>query len=246
MTQQEYAIIVAGGKGTRFGTAVPKQFLSLRGKPVLLHTLEAFYQYSDQIKVILVLPEDEVPQWNDIIKKFDYKRSLTVQYGGATRFQSVKKGLDLIRGNGLVAIHDGVRPLVTPDLIAASFRYAAVHHSAICSVPLKESLRIIAGTHASGEGWHKGSQALDRSRYRLIQTPQTFDVSLLKEAYEVAEDPAMTDDASVFEKAGHPVFLFEGNYENIKITTSEDLGIAESLLNYRQNKGLSGISRVEA
>lgn len=241
MTQQEYAIIVAGGKGTRFGSVVPKQFLLLQNKPVLLHTLEAFYQYSDQIKVILVLPEDEVPQWYDIVKKFDYKRSLTVQHGGPTRFQSVRKGLDLIQGDGLVAIHDGVRPLVTPDLIGASFRYAAQHHSAICSVPLKESLRII-NPGASGKGWHEGSKALDRSMYRLIQTPQTFKMSLLRKAYEVMEDSTMTDDASVFERAGHPVFLFEGNYENIKITTPEDLRVAESLLNYR----LPGISRVEA
>lgn len=240
MTQQEYAIIVAGGKGTRFGSAVPKQFLLLQNKPVLLHTLEAFYQYSAQINVILVLPEDEVPQWYDIVKKFDYKHSLTVQHGGPTRFQSVRNGLDLIHGDGLVAVHDGVRPLVTPDLIAASFRYAAEHHSAICSVPLKESLRVITpGIPTSGKGWHEGSKALDRSMYRLIQTPQTFNISLLREAYAVREDLTMTDDASVFEKAGHPVFLFEGNYENIKITTPEDLRIAESILNYRHCKGIT-------
>jgi 2-C-methyl-D-erythritol 4-phosphate cytidylyltransferase len=225
LTQKEYAIIVAGGKGTRFGTSLPKQFLELNGKPVLLHTLEAFYRYSPQIEVILVLPEDQISTWRDTAVRYSFNHELTVQSGGPSRFQSVKKGLEKIHGEGLVAIHDGVRPLVTSALIADSFRYAALHQSAICAVPLKESLRMVEDS--------SNSKAVDRSAFRLIQTPQTFKVSLLKNAYTAPEVADATDDATVFERAGHEIFLFDGSYDNIKITTPEDLRIAEALLRHR-------------
>ena len=224
MTQREYAIIVAGGKGTRINSKLPKQFIGLNGKPILLHTLEAFFNYSNELTIVLVLPENEFGIWESIRKEFKVDRALVLQRGGNTRFQSVKNGLEKIEGEGLVAIHDGVRPLVSSDLIGASFRLAAVHGSAIASVRLKESIR---------ETDQNTTKAVDRSRYRLIQTPQTFDLQLIKKAYQIKDDPSLTDDASVAERAGHKISLFEGSYENIKVTTPEDLVVAEALLKNR-------------
>ena len=231
------ALILAGGKGTRFKSPVPKQFLELDGKPVLLHTLEAFYRYSEAIRIILVLPEDQMSTWETISRKYAFVQPIIVQSGGDTRFQSVKNGLERIQGNGLVAIHDGVRPLVSPQLISESFRCAAVHQSAICTVPLKESLRMIEHSSDAAEkksDRQQSSKAVDRSHYRLVQTPQTFQVSLIREAYRLGESPNSTDDASVFERAGHRVFLFEGSFDNIKITTPEDLFVAEALMRARE------------
>jgi 2-C-methyl-D-erythritol 4-phosphate cytidylyltransferase len=221
MSLKEHALIVAGGKGTRIKSAVPKQFIEVKGKPVLLHTIEAFYQYSSAINIILVLPEDDFSIWHTIARKYDFQKPLTLQKGGETRFQSVRNGLAKIEGDGLVAIHDGVRPMVSPDIIGASFRLAAVHKSAVAAVRLKESIRMTD---------QDNTKAMDRSRFRLIQTPQTFEAALIKGAYEMKEDPSLTDDASVAERAGHIISLFEGSYRNIKITTEEDLLIAESLL----------------
>ncbi|MBN8577618.1 MAG: 2-C-methyl-D-erythritol 4-phosphate cytidylyltransferase [Cytophagales bacterium] len=221
MHSKEYALIVAGGKGTRIKSKVPKQFLELHGKPVLLHTLETFYRYSDSITVVLVLPEDDFAVWADICKKYNFTKPVILQGGGETRFQSVKNGLSKIEGPGLVAIHDGVRPLVSEDIIGASFRLAAVHQSAVAAVRLKESIRITD---------QDNTKAVDRSRFRLIQTPQTFSIDLIKQAYQLKEDATMTDDASVVERLGHTISLFEGSYENIKITTPEDLIVAEALL----------------
>lgn len=230
---KEYALIVAGGKGTRFGSPVAKQFLMLDNKPVLLHTIEAFYKYSSAIQVVLVLPKDDFETWKEIARHCTFENSVTLQEGGVTRFQSVKKGLEKISGEGLVAIHDGVRPLVGTDIIQRSFQLAAVHQSAVASVPLKESLRM----QRAGVGSRKEETvAVDRSQYRLIQTPQTFQVNLIREAYTIQEEDALTDDASVLEKAGFPVFLFEGSYSNIKITTPEDLVVAEALLRARSHR----------
>jgi 2-C-methyl-D-erythritol 4-phosphate cytidylyltransferase len=224
MNNKEYALIVAGGKGTRIKSRLPKQFLELKGKPILLHTLEAFYRYSEKIEIVLVLPEDDFQIWQTICKKFDFNKPVILQKGGETRFQSVKNGLSKIEGPGLVAIHDGVRPLVSEDIIGASFRLAAVHQSAVAAVRLKDSIRITD---------QDNTKAVDRSRFRLIQTPQTFDVDLIKQAYQMKEDASLTDDASVAEKSGLVISLFEGSYENIKITTPEDLIIAEAFLNVK-------------
>ena len=224
MNYQEYALIVAGGKGTRIKSDVPKQFLNLNSKPVLLHTLEAFYRYSEKIKVILVLPKDDFETWNSICEKYQFKKPVTLQEGGETRFQSVKKGLTKIEGKGLVAIHDGVRPLVSTTIIGASYQLAATKQSAIAAVRLKESIR---------EMNQDSTKAVDRSHYWLIQTPQTFEVDLIKKAYELKEDTSFTDDASVAEQSGYVISLFEGSYENIKITTQEDLIIAEALLSVK-------------
>jgi 2-C-methyl-D-erythritol 4-phosphate cytidylyltransferase len=224
MHSKEYALIVAGGKGTRIKSKLPKQFLELMGKPILIHTLEAFYRYSEKITIVLVLPEDDFSIWADICKKYSFNKPIILQKGGETRFQSVKNGLQKVDGPGLVAVHDGVRPLVSEDIIGASFRLAAVHESAVAAVRLKESIRMTD---------QDNTKAMDRSRFRLIQTPQTFSIDLIKQAYQLKEDPTMTDDASVVEKLGHTISLFEGSYENIKITTPEDLIVAEALFKQR-------------
>lgn len=227
LKQPEYALIVAGGKGTRIKSALPKQFIELNGKPILLHTLEAFYRYSSTLKIVLVLPEDDFVIWKSICTKFNFSKPIVLQKGGETRFQSVKNGLALMEGEGLVAIHDGVRPLVSEDIIGASFRLAAIHTCAVAAVRLKESIRITD---------QDNTKAVDRSKFRLIQTPQTFDLQLIKKAYEGKEDSSLTDDASVAEKAGHIISLFEGSYENIKITTPEDLTVASALMDSRLKK----------
>jgi 2-C-methyl-D-erythritol 4-phosphate cytidylyltransferase len=222
MPSKEYALIVAGGKGTRIKSKIPKQFLHLLGKPILLHTIDAFFRYSQNIRIILVLPEDDFETWHAITEQYTiYKKNIVLQQGGDSRFQSVRNGLQKITGEGLVAIHDGVRPLVSTAIIEASFRLATVQQSAVAAVRLKESIRI------TDQG---NTKAVDRSKYWLIQTPQTFDVDLIKQAYQQKEDPDLTDDASVAERAGHTISLFEGSYENLKITTPEDLIIAEALL----------------
>lgn len=225
MNNKEYALIVAGGKGTRIKSKVPKQFLDVGGIPVLMRSINAFFEYSPDITVVVVIPEDDFNIWNELCDLHHYTKPITLQPGGETRFQSVKKGLEKINGDGLVAIHDGVRPLISKDIIAASFRLAAVHGSAVASVRLKESIRMTD---------QDTTRAMDRSRFRLIQTPQTFRVSLIKQAYQQKEDAALTDDASVAERAGHTISLFEGSYENIKLTTAEDLVIAEALVASRE------------
>lgn len=228
MNKKEYAVIVAGGKGTRIKSILPKQFLELNGKPVLLHTVESFCRYSDTIEIVLVLPEEDFSIWKSICDRFQFVRPIKLQKGGNTRFQSVKNGLEAIQENGLVAIHDGVRPLISEDIIAASFRLAAVHGSAVAAVRLKESIRMTDMDN---------TRAMDRSCFRLIQTPQTFEAGMIKKAYEMKETADLTDDASVAEQSGHTISLFEGSYENIKITTEEDLVVAEALLNRKNKKG---------
>jgi 2-C-methyl-D-erythritol 4-phosphate cytidylyltransferase len=222
---KEFAIIVAGGKGTRIKSKLPKQFLELNGLPVLMHTIQAFLRYTSSITIILVLPEDDFGTWEALCKKHSFSVPLILQHGGDSRFQSVKNGLSKITEDGLVAIHDGVRPLVSSDIIGASFRLASVHQSAVAAVRLKESIRMTD---------QDNTKAMDRSRFRMIQTPQTFHVALIKKAYEMKEDSSLTDDASVAERAGHVISLFEGSYDNIKITTPEDLILAEALLRSRK------------
>ena len=224
MKSDEYAIIVAGGTGRRMKSELPKQFLDICGLPVLMHTVKVFHEYSDLLKIILVIPENDFGTWKNLCEKHEFQIPHQLQSGGKTRFQSVKRGLEKLPDQGLVAIHDGVRPLVDKAMIAASFNLALIHQSAIAAVRLKESIRMTD---------QDSTMAMDRSRFRLIQTPQTFDISLIKKAYLINEDSALTDDASVAERAGHKISLFEGSYENIKITTPEDLIIAACLMNQR-------------
>jgi 2-C-methyl-D-erythritol 4-phosphate cytidylyltransferase len=202
-------------------STLPKQFMELSGKPVLMHTLDAFQRYSKELSIILVIPADEFTHWNELVVKHRFNIPVTLQSGGETRFQSVKRGLEKISGSGLVAIHDGVRPLVTPEIIGASFRLAAEKGTAIAAVPSKDSIRIRDAD---------STRAVDRSKHHLIQTPQTFNLELIQAAYLQPEDHTFTDDASVAEKAGHSISLFEGSYENVKITTVEDLVVAEAFL----------------
>jgi len=210
-----YAIIVAGGKGLRMGGPTPKQFLMLNGRPVIVRTLEQFLRFDSTIQLIVVLPEEHMGTWAQVQKTHLPDVTLRVTIGGAERFDSVKAGLDLLHElDGLVAVHDAVRPYVSVQTIADSFQSAALHGSGVASIPLKDSIRELV---------QDGSKARDRSHFRLVQTPQTFRVGELKEAFSRATHNAFTDDATVYEAAGYRVRLIEGGFENIKITTPEDL-----------------------
>jgi len=219
----EFAILVAGGSGSRMGNAVPKQFLELAGKPILLHTVEKFLAYSSEIRLVLVLPEADFGRWERLAGQLpETRHPVAVVAGGAARFQSVRNGLKAVEGDGLVAVHDAVRPLVSVEVIRRTFAAAAEFGNGVAAVAAKDSVRQI--------GPDGQNTALDRATLRLIQTPQTFRISLLKKAFEQPESPLFTDDASVVEAAGFAVHLVEGSYENLKITTPEDLVVAEALL----------------
>ncbi len=186
-----------------------------------MRTIDAFFLYSSSIKVVLVLPPAHISYWEQLCQEYAFTRPVRVVAGGESRFQSVQSGLSAIPDEGVVAVHDGVRPLVTADIISRSYEIARSTGAAVASVALKESIREVAGNT---------STALERSRFRIMQTPQTFKTSLLKRAYQTAEKPEFTDDASVAEYAGHAVTLFEGSFENLKITTPVDLVVAEAIL----------------
>ena len=224
---KEYAIIVAGGGGSRMRSNIPKQFLLLAEKPILMHTIEAFREYATDLSIILVLPKNSITSWHQLCEKFLFSYPLCIVEGGKSRFQSVKNGLASIDvEESLVAIHDGVRPLVNPTIINNSFRFAETHGCAVASMPLKESLVSLDQDQV---------RSIERSKYRSIQTPQTFKTHLIKSAYHhIKEDPKLTDDASVAERYGTAIMLFDGSYENIKVTTPEDLIIAEALLNSKK------------
>lgn len=218
---KKYAIVVAGGKGLRMGGDIPKQFIPVKGKPVLMRTLEAFYAYDDSISLILVLPETQQEYWRQLCKDCGFTLPHQIATGGETRFHSVKNGLSLVRNEGLVAVHDGVRPFVSQKVIAACYAAAAEKGAAIPVIDVVETLRRLKGGGAS--------ETVARDSYRLVQTPQVFSVDLLKRAYEQTYVPIFTDDASVVEAFGHPVCLVAGNRENIKLTTPFDLKMAEML-----------------
>lgn len=216
-----FALLLAGGKGLRMGVDLPKQFLLLAGKPVLMHTLEAFHKADPTTEIILVLPAEHQEFWTDLCAKHRFTLQHQVVTGGAVRFDSVRNGLDRINEAGLIAVHDGVRPLVSPELINRCFAKAAEKGAVIPVFELTESIRRIEGSRSYAE---------DRSRYRSVQTPQTFRSEILKIAYQQPFQPVFTDDASVVEAAGYEIALVDGNRENIKITTPQDLLLAEQLL----------------
>lgn len=206
----------------RMGGDTPKQYLPLGdGKPVLMHTLEAFYTYDPRIELILTLPAEQKTFWRELCNKHHFTIPHRIANGGETRFHSVKNGLDLIPDSGLVGIHDGVRPFVSSGVIARCYETAKVNQAVVPVVEVVETVRHLTDT---------GSETVNRNEYRLVQTPQVFDITLLKKAYSQSYTPSFTDDASVVEAMGIPVTLVEGNRENIKITTSFDLKIAGALI----------------
>lgn len=219
--QIKYAIIVAAGSGSRMQREEPKQFICIGGKPVLMHTIGQFYRHDAEIRVIVVLSARQLKVWQRLCQDYRFTLPHRVVTGGATRFASVRNGLAAIEGEGLVAVHDGVRPFVSPAVIESAFAGAAACGNAVVAVPLKDSIRRVVG---------QVSLAEDRTCFRLVQTPQCFRLDLLQQAYSQPEEPSFTDDASVVERLGVPIQLVEGSYENIKITTPEDLLWAEAFL----------------
>jgi 2-C-methyl-D-erythritol 4-phosphate cytidylyltransferase len=215
------AIIVAGGKGERMNADIPKQFLEIKGKPILIHTLEAFMNFDASLQLILVLPAAQFEFWKTLCKKHALNIPHQIVAGGQTRFQSVKNGLDAVKVPAIVAIHDGVRPLVSKETISRCFDAAAKFGAAIPTMDSIESIRFVDAN---------GSKSVDRTAYKMVQTPQVFDAELLKKAYEQEFSVLFTDDASVVEAMGATVHLVDGNRENIKITTEFDLIVAERLL----------------
>lgn len=216
-----FALIVAGGKGLRMGGELPKQFLPIGGKPVLMRTLEAFYACDPEIHLILVLPQSQQAFWRQLCGEHAFTLPHVVADGGETRFHSVKNGLAYVNAPALVAVHDGVRPFVSQEVIARCYDLAATKKAVVPVTKVVETVR-----HLEGEG----SATVNRDEYKLVQTPQVFDAELLKQAYEQTYTPFFTDDASVVEAFGTPVHLVAGNRENIKITTPFDLKIAAALL----------------
>ncbi len=219
-----YAIIVAGGKGLRMGTEVPKQFLPIAGKPVLMRTINRFRAYDAHIKIILVLPKEQQEYWRELCAEYHFTEDYQLADGGTSRFQSCRNGLSMIPNDaeGLVGIHDGVRPFVSNEAISRCYDAAEREKAVIPVLPVTDTLRFVGDSN-------KGRNVL-RSNYRVVQTPQVFDIQLLKKAYNQPESTSFTDDASVVESIGQAVTMVEGNRENIKITTPFDLKVAEVLV----------------
>lgn len=216
----DYVIIVAGGKGLRMGGEIPKQFLPIGGKPVLMRTLERFREYSKDLQIILVLPEAQQEYWHQLCQEYHFDVEYTLANGGETRFHSVQNGLAKVPDNaqGVVGVHDGVRPFVSVEVICNCYETARTKKAVIPVTPVVETLRHIT----------EGTKA--RADYRLVQTPQCFDIQLLKDANRQPYNDSFTDDASVVEAFGFDITLVDGNRENIKITTPFDLKIAETLI----------------
>lgn len=219
----DYIIIVAGGKGLRMGSDIPKQFLPIGGKPVLMRTLERFREYSKDIQIILVLPESQQEYWHQLCHEYHFGVEYTLANGGQTRFHSVQNGLAKVPDDaqGVVGVHDGVRPFPSIEVIKNCYETARTAKAAIPVIPVVETVRQLDGD---------SSLTVPRDQYRLVQTPQTFDIQLLKAANKQPYNDGFTDDASVVEAFGHKITLVEGNRENIKITTPYDLKIAEVLI----------------
>ena len=243
----DYIIILAGGKGLRMGSDIPKQFLPIGGMPVLMHTLKRFREYSKELKIILVLPKQQQAYWQTLCEEYHFQEDYLIANGGETRFHSIKNGLQLIPDDakGLVGVHDGVRPFPSVEVIRNCYETARREGSAIPVIPVVETIRHleVKGLRSKVKGQRseiKGqcsmfnvqcSKTVPRDEYRLVQTPQVFDIQLHKKAYAQDYRDSFTDDASVVESMGHAVALVEGNRENIKITTPFDCIVAEGIIN---------------
>lgn len=228
---EHFVLIVAGGSGRRMGATIPKQFLPLCGRPLLMHTIEKFYKYDSSCNITVILPEQHISFWNKLTAEHQFSVPHKIVSGGEERFHSVKNGLDTLPAEGLVAIHDGVRPMVSLDTISRCFDEAEKSGSAIPVVIPSESVRMLTTN---------GSMSLNRDIVRLVQTPQVFTLAIIKKSYQEDFSREFTDDATVAEKAGYPISLVEGNRENIKITTEDQLHYAETLLGcdcYKQESG---------
>ena len=219
---KRYAIIVAGGKGLRMGGELPKQFIPIEGRPVLMRTLDTFHACDESIQIILVLPRDHQDYWRELCAQYQFAVPHRIADGGAIRFHSVQNGLSLVDApEALVAVHDGVRPFVSHEVISRCYAEAEAHGAVVPVIPVVETVRQLTG---------EGSVTVDRNAYRLVQTPQTFRATLLRRAYEQPYTDAFTDDASVVEALGEAVTLVDGNRENIKLTTPFDLIVAKALV----------------
>ena len=253
---KKYIIVVAGGKGLRMGGDIPKQFIPIKRKPVLMRTLEAFHAYDAQMELILVLPVDHQPYWKSLCEEYHFSLPHRIANGGETRFHSVRNGLALIEEDGaaleeclngaagetvvrsVVGVHDGVRPFVAPSVIDACYAEAAQGKAVVPVIDVVETVRHLlpdASEATVSAGVAPGvsamrSETVPRGDYKLVQTPQVFPVELLKRAYSQEYIPHFTDDASVVEALGCQVTLVPGNRENIKLTTPFDLKVAEALI----------------
>jgi len=221
MFSRKIAIIVAGGTGQRMGSVVPKQFLAIQGKPVLLHTIDQFVAAFSDIQLVVVLPESYIKEGQDLLTKNGFTKNIVFVAGGDTRFQSVKNGLAQVTASSIVFVHDAVRCLLTPALIQRCYQQALEKGSAIPAVSSTDTVRLLKGDK---------NEVFDRESVMLIQTPQTFQSDLLLNAFNQTFDPSFTDEANVVEASGKAVFLVDGEFENIKITRPLDLAIAEYIL----------------
>lgn len=224
---KRYAVIVAGGKGARMGSAVPKQFMLLAGKPILMHTLMRFHAYDNAMQLIVVLPSEQRTYWDELCRQYVFEVPHVVVDGGETRFHSVRNGLSEITSSGLVAVHDGVRPFVAREVLSVCFEEAAKSQAVVPVIDVVETVRMLVGNE---------SKTVDRNLYKLVQTPQVFQTDVLLKAYNQPYDSSFTDDASVVESCGVKVQLVKGNRENIKITTPDDLLTGAVLLESMKQK----------
>lgn len=223
---KKYAVIVAGGKGVRMGSAVPKQFLPLNGHPILYHTIKAFADAYADMQLVLVLPQDQLSYAQMVLQSFPERIDITIVAGGETRYHSVQNGLKVVDADSIVFVHDGVRPLVTTELIRRCYEQAADKGSAIPAIAVADSMRILED---------EDSRPIDREQMRIIQTPQTFKAEVILPVFEQEYQAAFTDEATVVEAYGDNVYLVQGERSNIKVTTPEDMIVAEALLKAREN-----------
>jgi len=224
---KKYAVIVAGGQGLRMGSAIPKQFLPLLGKPMLCHAVEAFANAIDDVQLILVLPADQVGSAQTVLRSYLGGIDVVTVAGGQTRYHSVQNGLKKVNNDGIVFVHDGARPLVSAELILRCYQQAKEKGSAVPVIPIAESVRVLDGDR---------STALIREQLRIIQTPQTFRTDLILPAFKQDYDPSFTDEATVLEANGTKIHLIDGTHDNIKVTGPDDMVIAEALLKDRVNE----------